>query len=400
MDIINSILDTDLYKLTMQYAVLKKFPEAKVRYKLIFRKDPEISKGMLVDLWNSLHSMKENAILTDKEYRWMENNLPYLPRWYLDFLGGYRFNPDEEVKVEWKENQIELNIEGHWYRVILWEVPVMATISELNFKFHEEFNYNAYGTIDRTQKKAIMFKERGIKVTEMGTRRRYSYFNQDLVIKTLKQWGGDSLLGTSNVHFAMKHRLKAFGSVAHEWYSAHGAEYGYSHWCVNCIANIKAVDNWKDVYGDNLDVGLTDTFTSKVFFKDYHSMSNKILRQDSGDPIVWGYHFMRWVDKNNEQPHSYLMKYKDRHIIFSDSLNKKRIEDICNYLNMCKYKLDYSFGIGTWLTNDIEGITPLNMVIKLVEFNGKPCVKLGDGVGKEVGDPNEVARVKKELGIK
>ncbi len=385
MDIINSILDTDLYKLTMQYAVLRKFPDGIAKYRLIFRRSPEMSKGMTTDLWNSLHSLKENAVLTNEEYIWMETNLPYLPRWYLDFLGGYRFDPEIEVKVGWRANTLTVDIEGHWYKTILWEVPIMAIISELNFKFHEASKYDAYETIDNTQLKATMFKDRDLKVTEMGTRRRYSYFNQDLVIKTLKQWAGDSFLGTSNVHFAMKHGIKAFGSVAHEWYSAHGAEYGYKTEIHNCIANY----NWKEVYNDKLDVGLPDTFTSEVFFKYDHDVINKTLRQDSGDPIVWGYHYMKWCDDRG-------FKYKDIHIIFSDSLNGEKIQAIDDKF---KSKLDYSFGIGTWLTNDIKGITPLNMVIKLVEFNGRPCVKLGDGVGKEVGDPDEIARVKKELGI-
>jgi nicotinate phosphoribosyltransferase len=48
------------------------------------------------------------------------------------------------------------------------------------------------------------------------------------------------------------------------------------------------------------------------------------------------------------------------------------------------------FGIGTFLTNDfgtassggVEKSKALNMVIKIVSVNGKPCIKLSDDIGK------------------
>lgn len=399
MKIIDSILDTDLYKLTMQYAILKKFPDAYVKYRLIFRRTPQMGSGMTISLEDSLHTLSENCGLTNHEYKWMEEKFPYLPRWYLDFLGGYIFNVEDEVKIGWRSNTLTVDIEGPWYRTVLWDVPILAIVSELNYKFHEAFIYDAFPVIDRTQKKCEMFKERGLKIVEMGTRRRYSKFNQDVIVKTMKKWGGDSFLGTSNVALAYKYDLSCFGSVAHEWYSAHGAMHGHTptwgfslkdgkNMYKGSMANRRAVLNWKEVYGDRLDVGLTDTFTSEVFFIG-DLPYNRALRQDSGDPIEWGNLYMSYCKALGYD-------IKSRHIIFSDSLNKEKIIAIDDAF---KDKLDYSFGIGTWLTNDVPDITPLNMVIKLVEFNGEPCVKLGDGVGKETGDPGEIIRVKKELGI-
>lgn len=46
--------------------------------------------------------------------------------------------------------------------------------------------------------------------------------------------------------------------------------------------------------------------------------------------------------------------------------------------------MNLSFGIGTRLTCDIPQVKPLNIVIKLVECNGKPVAKLSDSPGKTI----------------
>jgi nicotinic acid phosphoribosyltransferase len=46
--------------------------------------------------------------------------------------------------------------------------------------------------------------------------------------------------------------------------------------------------------------------------------------------------------------------------------------------------VNLSFGIGTRLTCDIPQVKPLNIVIKLVECNGKPVAKLSDSPGKTI----------------
>ncbi|MFP1483254.1 hypothetical protein ACLB1S_11255 [Escherichia coli] len=47
-------------------------------------------------------------------------------------------------------------------------------------------------------------------------------------------------------------------------------------------------------------------------------------------------------------------------------------------------RVQLSFGIGTRLTCDIPQVKPLNIVIKLVECNGKPVAKLSDSPGKTI----------------
>ena len=63
-----------------------------------------------------------------------------------------------------------------------------------------------------------------------------------------------------------------------------------------------------------------------------------------------------------------------------------------------------SYGIGTYLSNDIPGITPLNIVIKMVEAApfGKDWVstiKLSDVKGKHTGNIKSINLAKRVLGI-
>jgi nicotinate phosphoribosyltransferase len=68
-------------------------------------------------------------------------------------------------------------------------------------------------------------------------------------------------------------------------------------------------------------------------------------------------------------------------LIFSDNLDLNKALDLyCHFASRIKL----GFGIGTRLTCDIPHVKPLNIVIKLVECNGKPVAKLSDSPGKTI----------------
>ena len=238
--------------------------------------------------------------------------------------------------------------------------------------------------------KAIKLAALGIYYSEFGARRRKSYENQDMVVANLKKFGEGHMLGTSNVYLAMKHDLMPAGTVAHEWYQAHGAVYGYK------MANKMANEAWVTVYEGNLGTALPDTFTTDVFLKTFNTKFAKLydgLRQDSGKPLV----FLKKVLKHYEQLRINPM-YK--YVMFSDNLNS--IEKLREIHEACVGKIPDRYGLGTWLSNDV-GVKPLNMVIKLTGFNYDGTwvntVKLSDDPMKHNGDEKEVELCKKVLGI-
>lgn len=386
--IITSILDTDLYKLTMQHAVLQKFPNLWVEFSFTDRNNQVYPKGFDLLLRQAIEMMRDIK-LTNAEAEYFRK-IDFLPPSYVDFLRGFRFNPDEISIRQNSFGHLSVKAAGYWYRTILWEVPILAIISELFYKETNQLvNLDMHNLYDL--KKLQLMEEHNAYFSDFGTRRRFSYANQDRIVGLFTANKiTDCFVGTSNVHFAMKYGIKAIGTMAHEWIMAHGALYGYR------MANKLALDNWSDVYGGNLGTALTDTYTTDAFLKSFDMMHAKLwdgCRQDSGNPFDY-------VDK-------ILHHYKPLHIdpmsktiIFSNALD---IDTAIRIKEYCVGKIKSAFGIGTHLTNDLK-LLPMNIVIKLsgVYINGEwiPTIKLSDDLGKNMGDNDELTLCKGMLRIK
>lgn len=385
--IIQSILDTDLYKLTQQWAVIRKFPDLKVKYTFKDRNNQIYPKNFDKKLKEEINNM--SSLVLSSEEKVFLNSITFLPNTYIEYLENYKFNPNEVSVIQDDEGHLFITIEGFWRRTILWEVPILALISEL---FYKE-TMQAIGRVIDTPAdmyKLRLMEDHNAYFSEFGTRRRYSYENQDRIVKLfMENAHGMCFVGTSNVHFAYKYNLRATGTMAHEWIMAHAAMFGYR------LANKTALDNWADVYGGNLGIALSDTFTTDVFLQSFDMKLAKLfdgVRQDSGNPYVFADKVIAHYKKLGIDPMS-------KTIIFSDALTVKKATEIKEY---CVGKIKSSFGIGTNLTNDV-GLKPMNIVIKLseVEVNGfwVPAVKLSDDKGKNMGDQNEVELCKKTLRI-
>ncbi len=386
---LNSILDNDFYKITMQNAVVKLFPSQIVKYEFINRGKHHFPEGFDAALREIVAKMAELK-LTKEEKKFLAKTCPYLNLPYLDFLEGYHYDPSE-VKIVQTGNELSVIVEGLWYRTILWEVPLLSLISELHYEMnHMERDSNEV-VMNKTLEKAESLNQLGVNFAEFGTRRRHSYKVQNLVMEALTHKKDSTFIGSSNVHFAMKYGVKPIGTHAHEWFMFHGAEFGFK------MANELALEHWVDVYRGDLGVALSDTYTTDVFFQQFDKKFAKLfdgVRHDSGDPFEFADKTIAHYQSNGINP---LFKY----IIFSDALNLEKVEEITNY---CKGKIGVSFGIGTNLTNDV-GLKPMNIVMKLIGVQSLnkewiPTVKLSDEHGKYTGDPKMIELAKEFLRIK
>lgn len=388
MSIIKSIIDNDFYKFTMQFGVTKLYPDVMARYKFINRGEHQFPEGFAEELQKEINAMASLA-LTKDEKNFFTTNCPYLSPAYLDFLQGYRYDPNE-VKITQNGADVEVHVEGYWYRTILWEVPILCLISEVFYKLTNAKRITNEEITKRTSDKVDLYNRLGVTVAEFGTRRRHSYEVHDVVMKELTNHKGKSFVGTSNVHFAHKYGVKPIGTHAHEWFMFHGARYGFK------IANSISLDRWVKVYYGDLGIALTDTYTSDVFFGQFDKKLSKLfdgVRHDSGDPIEFGEKTIAHYEKMGINP---LFKT----IIFSDGLNSEKVEMITKAF---KGRIGLSFGIGTNLTNDTD-LKPMNIVMKLTEISSidikwTGVVKLSDEKNKHTGTPRMIALAKEMLDL-
>ncbi|MFA7687032.1 MAG: nicotinate phosphoribosyltransferase [Moheibacter sp.] len=383
-----SILDNDFYKFTMQYAVVKLYPDTLARYEFINRGVHEFPTGFDKALKNRITEMAGLA-LTKAEKSYLKIACPYLNPAYLDFLQGYRYDPSE-VLVEQIGKDLKVTIQGYWYRTILWEVPVLSLISELYYELTNPQRDSDEKVTETVKKKSESYLGLGVKVAEFGTRRRHSYEVHKLVAQALKEFGGNSYVGTSNVHFAMQTGVKPIGTHAHEWFMYHGARFGFK------VANGISLDRWVNAYHGDLGIALTDTYTTDVFFSQFNKKLAKLfdgVRHDSGDPIEFAHKTIEHYQKMGIDP-------LHKTIIFSDGLNLDKVKTIAE---ATRGKIGISFGIGTNLTNDV-GLKPMNIVLKLIAVSEPDLpwtnvVKLSDEKGKHTGDPKMIRLAKEILEI-
>lgn len=383
-----SLLDNDFYKFTMQNAVVNLFPKARAKYAFINRGHHPFPEGFGEALKKEISKL-DQLKLTKAEKEFLSRNCPYLAPTYLDFLQGFRYDPDE-VTVHQEGDELSVTIEGYWYRTILWEVPIMFLICELYYVLTGQQRVSDEAVALTAKNKIENYRKLGVTIADFGTRRRHSYEVQKIVVKSLKEYGANTFIGTSNVHLAMLWNTKPIGTHAHEWFMFHAAKYGFK------MSNLLALENWVQIYRGDLGIALSDTYTTEVFFHAFDKKFSKLfdgVRHDSGDPL-------EFADKTIAHYQQFGIDPLSKTIIFSDSLNYEKVKHIAGY---CKGKISISFGVGTNFTNDV-GLQPLNIVLKMTDAlpdDGvwNPVIKLSDEKGKYTGDPETILLSKKILGL-
>lgn len=385
--IIKHFTDNDLYKFSVMLAIQKLYPWAYVKYAFTNRGRTQFPEGFAEKMREEVAAMADLK-LTQEEKKFVKTKCYFFDPVFVDFLEGFRYKP-EEVTIVQEGGDLSVIIEGYWYRTVLWEVPLLAIISELYFKMTGATPADVEG---KAVKKAKALSGIEADYSEFGTRRRFSFEVQDKVVGTLKAHSGEYFKGTSNVYLAMKYNTTPIGTMPHEWFMYHGAIYGYRS------ANIKGLEAWVDVYDGSLGIALTDTYTTDAFFDSFSLKHAKLfdgVRHDSSDPLVFADKAILFYEKNRIDPTS-------KTLVFSDSLNLESVKAIKNHV---AGRIHDTYGIGTFFSNDV-GVKPLNIVIKLTDvkvhkkdMNYLKAVKLSDVAGKHTGDEREIDLSLRTLGL-
>jgi nicotinate phosphoribosyltransferase len=356
----------------MQQALYKLgFSGVPVVYKFKARSDFDYSEAFKTIQINI--DCLSQLFLTDRELGYMQS-LRYFHDDYLYFLKDFRFNTDF-VHLELMENgDLDLTISGPWFQTILFEVPILAIISESVASYSSETSHIAH---DRLLNK-LKHLPIGFRFGDFGTRRRRSCNFHNKVVSCCDLHARRNFIGTSNLFFAMKYNIKAIGTMAHEWLQAH-QQLGY-----RLVDSQKmAFENWIKVYRGDLGIALSDVINTEVFLKDFsdpllYKLFDGVREDSDPNPIGFAGKIVKFYLDKRIDP-------KTKTIVFSNGLS---FPEALNIYYSVRDVIGSSFGIGTNLTNDWE--TPAqNIVIKMIKCNGQPVAKISNSPGKGMCEDDE-----------
>lgn len=389
--IIESLLDTDLYKFTMMQCVLHQFPGAEVAYRFRCR-NVGVELGPYADeIRDEIHHLC-SLRFKDEELEYLAG-LRFIKSDFVDFLSLFHLKEKYiTVKADSEApNGIDITIEGPWLHTILFEIPVLAIVNEVYFRHQMPVADEKEG-MKRLRAKIDLIRNEpdndNLKITDFGTRRRFSRAWQTTVTETLiRELGREKFAGTSNVDLARRYGLIPIGTMAHEYLQA-------------CQAlgprlrdsQVYGFEMWAKEYRGDLGIALSDVYGMDPFLKDFDMFFCKLFdgaRHDSGDPFLWGEKMIEHYRRNKCDP-------RGKMLIFSDALTVPRIIELYRRFN---HRIGVGFGIGTNLMNDL-GPEPLNIVVKMIRANGQPVAKISDTPEKGMcEDLTYLAYLKQVFGI-
>lgn len=403
--IITHFTDNDAYTYSCLYYILQTYPRGEVEYTFFDRNHTPYPEGFAQMLQEQVNYMP-SVVITEEEISFMQRKMYYLPVWFFTFLRGYRFDPAEVNIGQDEQQHLHISIRGKWYSTILWEMVLLACISELMHMLNGDIErYDAALEERRSREKALQALKGGLLISDFGLRRRFSMEHQDMVVRTFKEaqdqggytdekgcfvpWSG-KFTGTSNVYLAMKYDLTPIGTMSHQIVEFEENVSGIFE------CNFNVMKKFSDVYDGDNGIYLYDCFGDEVFFNNLSkrmAMMYKGLRVDSG--------------KEEEQLEKIIAKYQSlgidpasKQVVYSNGLNIEKAIALHRYT---AGRMHDSYGIGTFLTGDVTGCHPSNIVIKLTKMRitelreWHDCVKLSCDKGKTLGNPEKCAYLLKLL---
>ena len=367
--IIQSLLDTDLYKFNMDQVIFHKHTDLSGEYYFKCRNNGVSFTQEMFDEINDQIDHLCSLRFSDDELNYLRS-IRFIKDDYAEFLRLWHPIRDY-VSTSLAGDVLSIVVRGPLFSAMQFEIYLLEIVNEVYFRMKYNYDKLVASARERLNEKITAFNtdKYTFKFAEFGCRRRLSREWEDAVVKRLC-FETNNCVGTSNVYLAKKYGLTPIGTYAHEFVQMYQG--------IDSIplayTNHFAMEDWYDEYKGDNGTALTDTITTDLFLLDFNrSMVNNFtgVRHDSGDPYEWGEKMIRHYESYGADP-------KTKTLLFSDSLDFDRAQSLYDYF---KDRAKVSFGIGTFVSNDTCA-EALNIVIKLQYVNGRPVAKLSDAPGK------------------
>jgi len=374
--IINSLLETDMYKFSMGQTIFHQFTSYKTTWTFKCRnKDVHFTDEMVEEIKEQVQAFCQLRF-TEEELEYLDN-ITWIKGTYVDFLRLWQPRYEEFTITTDAPCGLAIDAAGTWLNTSMYEIPVLAIVNEVYFRMAYDYDVLLKQFKRRLDEKVRLLEEDTYRLSdfsEFGLRRRLSAEAQEMAVKAIAEveLPADShFIGTSNVYLAKKFNLKPVGTMAHEWIMCTGQG---NHKHNPAYSNWYALDAWVKEYGILNGIALTDTITTDCFLRDFQLTYATLfsgVRHDSGDPYEWG-------DKMIAHYNSLGINPRAKTLLFSDSLDFERATALYDYF---KDRAKVAFGIGTFISNDTDE-EALNIVMKTTKCNGMDVAKISDVAGK------------------
>ncbi len=395
--IIRSLLDTDFYKLLMAQMIHKRHGDVEVEFGL-HNRTSVLKLAHIIDE-EELRIQLDHARtlrLSRGEVTWLRGNTfygkqrmfsPEFIAWFENFqLPEYELSSDGE--------QFHFTVKGPWHEAMMWEMPILAIVSELRSravmndmgKFDLQILYAR--AMERVWEKILRLQKlEGLSIADFGTRRRHSFLWQDWCVQAMIEGLGDKFTGTSNCLIALRREVEAIGTNAHELPMVYAALADNDEELAQ--APYQVLEDWMEDYDGNLRIMLPDTYGTRNFLNHAPDWLARWtgIRIDSGDPDEGAKMAIECWRAHGEDP-------REKLIIFSDGLDVYEIERL---YHCYQGEVRVGFGWGTLLTNDFrdlwgDALNPFSLVCKAISANNRPTVKFSDNIHKAMGPQSEIDR--------
>ncbi|HJF28493.1 MAG TPA: nicotinate phosphoribosyltransferase, partial [Acinetobacter lwoffii] len=227
--IIQSLLDTDLYKFTMLQVVLHKFPQTHSVYHFRCR-NLEETVYPLTDILDDLNHQLD--LLCQLKFK--EDELQYLRGLrfiksdFVDYLELFQLKRRFIQASIDSQGRLDIIVEGPMVQAMMFEIFVLAIVNELYFSRIRSPEVLAEGERRLTAKIELLKQcdaaqdpnDPPFLVSDFGTRRRYSFVWQKHVVEEFNKAAPHVFRGTSNVLLAKELGITPIGTMAHEFLQA------------------------------------------------------------------------------------------------------------------------------------------------------------------------------------
>lgn len=380
--IITSLLEIDMYKLSMGQCIYHQFSGYKTTWTFKCRnKDVFFTPEMVEEIKEQLQAYCKLRF-TEEELEYI-NKIRWIKGSYVDYLRLWQPRYEDFEITTNDPCGLAIEAKGSWLCSSMYETTVLAIVNEVYFRM--KYNYDELiksfeEKLDEKIQWLIDGKYHIGNFSEFGLRRRLSAEAQEMAVrklveandkfnKTDKLWS--RCVGTSNVYLAKKYGIVPTGTQAHEFTMCVGQG---SHKHNFAYSNHFAMTAWVREYGVLNGTALTDTITTDCFLKDFGIEFATLFsgaRHDSGSPDIWADKMLAHYEKLG-------ISSKTKTLLFSDSLDFQKADRLFNKYND---KAMVAFGIGTNLSND-TCVPALNIVMKPTLCNSWPVAKVSDVEGK------------------